>query len=108
MAPVATFIHIYAHEGRRDELVKALNELCDHVAENEPGTEVFVMHEDTDDPNAIWFYEVYHDDPARLAHKDAQILKHLEKLLIPELVAGTSKRVYGAPLRAKMTPIGAD
>jgi len=42
------------------------------AAEREPGTSVYAVHEDTADPDALWFYEVYTDDDAFAAHRHSE------------------------------------
>ena len=47
--------------GRRDDALAVLDNMIDHVG-SEPGTLVYLVHTDRDDPDVIWCYERYVDE----------------------------------------------
>jgi quinol monooxygenase YgiN len=67
VSAVTYVVKLTAAEGKRDEALAVLGKLVD-AAQGEPGTVQYVMHTDSTDPNAIWFYEVYADEAAFQAH----------------------------------------
>jgi quinol monooxygenase YgiN len=67
MSEIAYIVKLTAAEGKRDEALVTLGKLVD-ATESEPGTLQYVMHTDTTDPNAIWFYERYADAASFEAH----------------------------------------
>ena len=67
MSQIAYVVKLTAAEGKRDEVLSALGKLV-AATEDEPGTVQYVMHTEVNDPNVIWFYEVYADQAAFEAH----------------------------------------
>lgn len=67
MSQIAYVVKLTAAESKRDEALSALGKLV-VAAEDEPGTVQYLMHTETNDPNAIWFYELYADQAAFEAH----------------------------------------
>jgi quinol monooxygenase YgiN len=67
MGMIAELAKIPALPGKRPEMMAALQAMVDQAA-TEPGTLVYVMHEDLDDENVVWTYELYTDQAARDAH----------------------------------------
>jgi quinol monooxygenase YgiN len=67
MSEMTFIVKLTAAEGKRDELVEALGKLVD-ATEGEPGTLQYVLHTDTTEPDAVWFYEHYADQAAFEAH----------------------------------------
>lgn len=43
-------------------------------AGDEPGTEIYAMHEDSGNPDAVWFYELYVDNDAFRSHSKNRAL----------------------------------
>ena len=68
MARIVVTARLKAKPGQGDQLAEALGKLVDAVADEE-GTELFVMHRVSDDPDAVVFYEVYRDQDALDAHR---------------------------------------
>lgn len=64
-------VRLTASEGMRPALLDALHRYSDGLDE-EPGTEVFVVHLDPDDTNIVWLYEIFHDDDAQNEHRAAE------------------------------------
>jgi quinol monooxygenase YgiN len=102
VAPIAVFTRLEAAPGRRDELRAAFESLHDAVAA-EPGTVVFAMHEATEEPDVVLFYEVYDDDRALAVHRDSaavrDVVARLGGLLArpPEVTYARSARAKGLP-----------
>jgi len=67
MSQTAYVVKLTAAEGKRDEALSALGRLV-AATEDEPGTVHYTMHTEADDPNVIWFYELYADQAAFEAH----------------------------------------
>jgi quinol monooxygenase YgiN len=66
-AKVAVVAKLLVQPGKLDEAVAVLGRLID-AANGEAGTEMYVLHTAKDDPEAVWFYELYTDDEALGAH----------------------------------------
>lgn len=88
MPPIAKLVRLPVAEGRRDELVAALEPIRS-LAEADPGTEVWTIHADTGDPNRVFIYEVYRDQTAEDAHDRSPVLK--------ETLQSTSVLLTGPP-----------
>jgi quinol monooxygenase YgiN len=74
MSQVAVIAKIPAQPGKRDELVAAL-QIALTNAEGEAGTLKYIIHEDTGNPDLVWFYEVYADQAAFEAHGTSDGMK---------------------------------
>ena len=74
MSKVAMIAKMTAQDGKRDELVAALQKLVAQV-QNEEGTEVYVMHTSEMDPNLVVFYELYTDQAALAAHGNSPVMQ---------------------------------
>ena len=64
-------VRLTAEEGRRPALLDALHRYSDGLDE-EPGTELFIVHVDPDDANIVWLYEIFHDDEAQEEHRESR------------------------------------
>jgi quinol monooxygenase YgiN len=71
---VSVIAKLTAKEGKRDELVSHLGKLLDVVSE-EPGTLVYSVHASKDDPDVVYFFELYTDQSALTAHAGSEGLK---------------------------------
>jgi quinol monooxygenase YgiN len=67
MSQIAYVVKLTAAEGKRDEALAILGKLV-AATEDEPGTVQYVMHTEANDPQVIWFYELYADQAAFEAH----------------------------------------
>jgi quinol monooxygenase YgiN len=54
--------------GREEEAVTMLRGLAKKVEELEPGVLVYMCHRPSNDPNTVFFFEVYADEAALQAH----------------------------------------
>lgn len=99
MSKIAMIAKLTAVDGRRDELVAALEKIYDTV-ENESGTLVYALHTDAGDANVVWFYELYTDNAALEAHSKSEGMAQMITAL-PGLVAGAPEMHALTPVRAK-------
>ena len=61
--------------GTRAAVIDAFGPMLDHVQQNEPGTLTYLLHEDVNDADVLWFYEVYADDDSFKAHGSSDVMK---------------------------------
>lgn len=99
MTKVAVFAKMTAHQGRRAELVSAIEAFFPDV-EDEATTEVYALHLDADHADALYFYELFSDEAAMRAHARSDKLRALlEKTA--SLVAGPPHVTLLTPVKAK-------
>jgi quinol monooxygenase YgiN len=67
MTRIAQFAKFIAHSGLGGKVVEAL-ETALVSARIEPGTQVYAIHQEADNPDVVWMYELYADADARAAH----------------------------------------
>jgi quinol monooxygenase YgiN len=67
MSKIAVLAKITAAPGKRDEVAAALAKMFPQ-AESEPGTELYILHDDAADGDVLWMYELYTDGDALQAH----------------------------------------
>ena len=59
-----------------------------HSEQDEPGCLRFDVLRDTDDPHKFFYYEVYKDEAARLAHRETPHFRELiEGVVVPLLIS---------------------
>jgi quinol monooxygenase YgiN len=87
--PLVILAKLTAQEGKRAELLAALQALVDN-AHHEPDTLVYAMHTDNADQVTVWFYERYLDDMALRAHSSSDVMKAVGAQLAP-LTAGRAE-----------------
>ena len=97
MAKPSMFVKLSTQPGKRAELLAALDQMLDAV-ESEPGTQVYSIHTDNSDENAVWIFELYESDDAMAAHSGSDAMKALMGSLGPLL--------GDAPILAATTPHG--
>jgi quinol monooxygenase YgiN len=98
MARIVVTATLKAKPGKGDELAELLGGLVDAVA-GEGGTEQFVIHRVQDDPDTVFFYEVYRDQEALDTHRKN-----------PALGAGGAalgELLDGRPVLTMLTPVKA-
>lgn len=89
-----------ARDGRRDELVAAFSDLFDHVESAEPGTVTYILMEDDEDVNTVWFYEEYDSEDALAAHQASDAIAAVGPAL-GSLLAGPPEVRRCTPVRRK-------
>ena len=72
MSNVMVIARIRAAKGKGDALAALLVEQAGAVRKAEPGCMVYRPHRSTSDPDVFMFYEVYRDDAAFEAHRNAR------------------------------------
>lgn len=97
---IAVYVKLTAPEGKGDELVAAFAELYPGPLDAEEGTELHVIHQASDNPDVIFFYELYTDADANKAHSQGEALKAVLPKLAG-LVAGPPEMIVGTPRNAK-------
>ncbi|HUW03634.1 MAG TPA: putative quinol monooxygenase [Acidimicrobiales bacterium] len=73
MSKIAVVAKLTAAEGKRDDLVAAMGPMME-AAQAEAGTEVYALHTDLGDENAVWLYELYTDSAALDAHSSSEAM----------------------------------
>lgn len=105
MSKVSIFAKLVAAPGKRDEVRAELAKMFPTVAD-EPGTEVYVLHDDLGDENALWMYELYTDDDALGAHSSSEAMGALFGA-IGDLLGEPPLLVMARPVEAEGLDIGA-
>jgi quinol monooxygenase YgiN len=85
MTQVAQFAKFTARDGRGKDVVAALNNAL-VSARNEPGTRVYAIHQQVDQPDVVWMYELYHDIEAQKAHSGSAATAEL-RAAVADLLA---------------------
>ena len=67
MSKISVIAKLTAVEGKNAELEQRLAELIT-AAEEEQGLEVYSVHQDAQDPNTYYFFELYQGDEALSVH----------------------------------------
>ncbi|MFZ9987802.1 MAG: putative quinol monooxygenase [Candidatus Nanopelagicales bacterium] len=93
-------VRLAAADGMRPALLDALHRYSDGLDE-EPGTEVFIVHVDPDDANIVWLYEVFHDDDAQNDHRAAEGFAELMSEL-PDMLGSPPAILRLDPLRMSL------
>lgn len=75
MTKIAVIAKLTAQPGKRDELLAAAADLVTFANTSEPGTEVYTAHAALDDEDTVWFYELYSDDAAFMAHSTSEAMQ---------------------------------
>jgi quinol monooxygenase YgiN len=93
-------VRLTAEEGRRPALLDALHRYSDGLDE-EPGTELFIVHVDPDDPNIVWLYEIFRDDDAQDEHRATEGFARLMTEL-PDVLGAPPAILRLDPLRMSL------
>ena len=99
MAKVAVVAKLVAKPGRRAEAVEALRALVG-AARDEPGTEVYVLHEAAGDDETVWVYEMYTDQEALATHSSSDAMKRVGARLA-DLLAAAPEIILTRPVESK-------
>src|SRR4051812_30296737 len=95
MGALAVFAKLTAHPGRRTELLVALEPLIRCAIDEEPGTEIYAVHLDTEQGDAVWFYEIFGDTDALDAHASNETRLSDVGAKVGELLAGPVELSWG-------------
>ncbi len=69
-------VRIEAAARKADALKDLLSQLADDAA-TEPGTLVYILNQEDDNPSVFWLYELYRDAEAQKLHSDGEFFKSL-------------------------------
>ena len=78
MARTAIMATIKAAPGKEAELEAAFTEMIETVSTSEPGTLIYALHQQRDEPGTFVFYELYEDDAALQTHSTSDAMKTLQ------------------------------
>jgi len=93
-------VRLTASEGMRPALLDAIHRYSDGL-EEEPGTELFIVHLDPDDANIVWLYEIFRDDDAQEEHRAADGFAQLMTEL-PDVLGAPPAILRLDPLRMSL------
>ena len=102
MGQVSVIAKLTAKEGKRDELLKVLNDLVNAV-ESEPGTLIYAINASTTSPDEVWFYELYADGDALAAHSRSEAMKAAGAGMM-DLLGGKAELFFLEPAGGKGLP----
>ena len=86
MSKVSMWVRVPLQPGKRDEAAALLGGVLANV-DDEEGTLLYILHDDPNDPDALFFYELYSDAAALKVHSSSDAFKAIGGLLGP-LMAG--------------------
>jgi len=98
MSKVSLVARITAQEGKADEMIEALKNLMG-ATDEEPGLEIYAAHQDTNNPEVFWFYELYTDNDALGVHGQGERMK--------AAMGAMGGLLAGAPEINLVTPVAA-
>ena len=70
-----------------DKCLAAIQEFCDYIQANEPGTLEYVSLQQPDDPTKFLHYIIFKDQAADDIHSHSAAVKRFQDKLYPELLA---------------------
>lgn len=100
MAKPVIIAKLTFQDGKREEGLKVFDQMFEHVNTNEPGTLIYALHTDDKDANAAYFYEVYSDKDAMVAHGGSDTMKNVGRGL-KDYLAGRLEITMLTPVTAK-------
>jgi quinol monooxygenase YgiN len=99
MSQVVVIAKIPAAPGQRDQLAAAMRMGLD-AAENESGTRMYILHEDSADADVLWMYEMYDNQDALIEHSGSESFKALGPVIKPFL-GGRPQLTFAKPIGGK-------
>ena len=100
MSKVAVVVKLAAAAGKGAQLVEAFSSLYQGALDAESGTLLHIVHQGKDDPDNVYFYELYESQEALAAHNNGDALKSVFPKLAG-LVAGRPEVTTVVPANAK-------
>jgi quinol monooxygenase YgiN len=82
MSTVGEFREIHVQPGRRAEYLRMLQPLCRQV-QIEPGTLIYLLHTDRDQPDTVWLYARFRDRAAQEAHHSSRVFERVSSQAQP-------------------------
>lgn len=92
MAGFGALLHLTAHEGRRDELIRMLGNYLKTLEEGEPGTTLITVAADPNADDVVWVWEEFADADAVQAHFAHDFFQALQLELAELLVEPVAVR----------------
>lgn len=99
MPRVAQFARFRGVEGKAPELRAALENAVSAAAE-EPGTLIYAIHQDSEEPNTLWLYELYDSVESQQVHSGSEATAQLRSA-VAELLQEPLSVSRGTPVREK-------
>lgn len=99
MSKISLIAKLTAADGKADELRGAMNAMI-AAADEEPGLEIYSVHNDNADGNVFYFFELYADQAALEVHGKGEQMKPAMKAIGP-LLAGRPEVSMLTPVAAK-------
>lgn len=69
----------------RERFLETYRVLADHVIASEPGTLLFLVHRDKEDPKHVMVYAAFRDEDALARHKQSDVYKAVHDAVAPML-----------------------
>lgn len=69
-------VEVNVNPDKLDQFLDLIKYDAEHSENDEPGCLRFDVLRDSEDPHKFFYYEVYKDEPARLAHRETPHYKH--------------------------------
>jgi (4S)-4-hydroxy-5-phosphonooxypentane-2,3-dione isomerase len=95
---ICMLIEVHVKLSALDEFLKVIKHDAIHSERDEPGCLRFDVLRDNDDPLKFYFYEVYKDETARLAHREmphfAQWAQFMQHGLDREIVRHSTTNIH--------------
>lgn len=95
MSKISMWVHLPLQPGKRDEAAALLSGVLANVGDEE-GTLLYILHDDPNDADVLYFYELYSDADALTAHSSSDAFK--------AMVASLGSLLAGAPTMQMLTP----
>ena len=84
-------VEVLVKEGMQSKFLEVIKHDAEHSESDEPGCLRFDVLQDLNEPRKYYFYEVYKDEAARLAHRETPHFKEFAAQ-IPDLFEGDMVR----------------
>ncbi len=92
MSKVSMWVRVPLQPGKRDEAAALMSGVLANVGDEE-GTLLYIIHDDPNDPDALFFYELYTDADALKAHSSSDAFKAIGGLLGPLMAGGLTMQM---------------
>ena len=69
-----------------DKVKQAIKEFVAYVKANEPGTQMYLAWQQSDDPTRFLHLFIFEDEVAQIRHGQSEAVKRFESIYTPELV----------------------
>ena len=86
--PIFQTAHYEVQESALDDVKAAIEEFVDYVAQNEPGTKMYVSWQQVDAPTKFVHLFEFEDEAAHERHGGSDAVKKFESVYGPVLVSG--------------------